>query len=68
MPAEFGMALKPVTKYLSKNAAWLPEPPFMEEAGLRGVRALKALCARTIDLNSVDERAAVDGSRPLEES
>ena len=36
-PAEFAQAAAAVTKYLSKNAEWLPDPPFMkEERGQRG--------------------------------
>ena len=61
-PAEFAQAAKHVTKYLQKGATWP-----MDEDGQRGIEAIKQLTARTIDLNAVDELAALDGSRPLEQ-
>ena len=66
-PAEFASAAKGVTKYLSKTASWSKEPPYMGKDGCDGVKALKALVVRTINLNALDELAALDGSRPLEQ-
>ena len=66
-PAEFAAAAKDVTKYLSKSATWSKDPPYMGPDGCRGVKVLKILTARMIDLNAIDENAALSGERPLEQ-
>ena len=66
-PAEFAQAARLVTKYLSNAGEWSTEPPYMGEDGIRGVKALKALSANLTRLVAIDEGAALDGTRPLEQ-
>ena len=66
-PAEYGSVVGEVNVYLGKKAPWLGEWPWMQQAGLDAVEALKKLTARITKLSAFDEVAALDGSRPLEQ-
>ena len=59
LPAEFAQALKPLAKYLGKEAAWP-----MREDGHKAIRAIKLMTCSLIVLQALDERAAADGTRP----
>ena len=66
-PAEFGTVVGEVNLYLSNKAPWLDHWPWMQQAGLDAVEALKKLTAWAMELAALDEVAAMDGSRPLEQ-
>ena len=59
-PTEHVVPLKVLTRWLRKGAEW----PMTEE-GRRAERALKALVAKHVRLDAVDELAALSGERPL---
>ena len=68
MPVQYASAIKILGKYLKPDAEF-PEQglgPGNTE-GDKAVRAIKLMASRLIELSVMDEAAAIDGSRPLEQ-